>query len=141
MPPMSTLNRDQAHTLLKQYDCVNPATAAVDRDQVQAALLQVVAASDQQILGICADSVEQGMVTLKAYAQALGYTRIPSPTIAQQAIAEPVYIKFNPNADVFYINPYPGHYRGVLVSCQSADREGINELYGHLPLDLFGDAN
>ncbi len=137
---MSALNLDQAHTLLKQYDCVTPSTASLDLDQVRAALLQLVAASDQQILGICAGSVEQGMTALKAYAHALGYTRMPTPSVEEQAIAEPVYIKFNPNADVFYINPYPGEYRGVLVSCQSADAEGINDMYGHLPLDLFADA-
>jgi len=134
---MSTLTLDQAHTLLKQYDCVNPQTAHLDRAQVRAALLQLVAKSDQQILGICADTVEQGMTALTAYAQALGYTQIPTPAAEAQAIAEPVYIKFNPNAAVFYINPYSGDYRGVLVSCQSADADGINDMYGHLPLDLF----
>lgn len=134
---MSTQTLEQAHTLLKQYDCVNPQTVHLDRAQVRAALLQLVAESDQQILGICADSVEQGMATLAAYAQALGYTQLPTPSAAEQAIAQPVYIKFNPNAAVFYINPYPGDYRGVLVSCQSADADGINDMYGHLPLDLF----
>ncbi|WP_448561832.1 DUF1824 family protein [Trichothermofontia sp.] len=134
---MNPLSLAQAHTLLKQYDCATPASVSLDRSQVRAALLQLVAASDQQILGICADSVEQGMAALRAYAQALGYTRIPTPSVQEQAIAGPVYIKFNPNADVFYITPYPNDYRGVLVSCQSADVNEINDLYGHLPLDLF----
>ncbi|MDP5017066.1 MAG: DUF1824 family protein, partial [Dolichospermum sp.] len=29
------------------------------------------------------------------------------------------------------------HHRGVLVSCQSYQEGGVNEMYGHLPLDLF----
>ncbi|HEY9658957.1 MAG TPA: DUF1824 family protein [Allocoleopsis sp.] len=45
-------------------------------------------------------------------------------------------MKFNPNASSCYADSYTGEHRGVLVSCQSAD-DGINEMYGHLPLDLF----
>jgi hypothetical protein len=36
-----------------------------------------------------------------------------------------------------YLDSYAGHHRGVLVSCQSYQEGGVNEMYGHLPLDLF----
>ncbi|NES92001.1 DUF1824 family protein, partial [Okeania sp. SIO2B9] len=37
----------------------------------------------------------------------------------------------------YHLESYIGEYRGVLVSCQSAEDTGINGTYGHLPLDLF----
>ena len=49
----------------------------------------------------------------------------------------PVYIKLNGKNGLCYLDSYSGHHRGVLVSCQSYQEGGINEMYGHLPLDLF----
>lgn len=124
-----------AHRLLKQFDCLkqSPALAPVERSQLRQALLQMSSQSDYQMLGICADSLNQGQQALAAYASALGYNL--NGQLA--AIDGPVYIKFNPQAGSCYASPYPGEHRGVLVSCQSADETGINEMYGHLPLDLF----
>ncbi len=109
------------------------ADVALDREQLQQALLQVANHSDYQMLGICADSFAQGRQALETYAAALGYTQIPIP----EPIDGPVYIKFNPRSGGCYVDSYVGSHRGVLVSCQSAEEPGINEMYGHLPLDLF----
>lgn len=124
-----------AHFRLKQFDCLKPplSIAPTDRSQLRQALLQVADRSDYQMLGICADSLKQGQQALQTYAKALGYAVDCQP----EAIDGPVYLKFNPKAGSCYASPYIGEHRGVLVSCQSADEAGINEMYGHLPLDLF----
>jgi hypothetical protein len=130
------LSREVAHATLKQFDCLK-LTEAFDADLVRRSLLWVAEQSDYQMLGICADSLEQGVATLAAYAEALGY----QPNLALAPVAEEaagVYIKFNPNSDGCYASAYEGEHRGVLVSCQSAFEDGVNEMYGHLPLDLFG---
>lgn len=140
------LTLEQAHNHLKQFDCVEQtphnkrddikppsSDASLERKQLQQALLQVANHSDYQMLGICADSFAQGRQALETYATALGYTQIP----ALEPIAGPVYIKFNPRSGGCYVDSYVGVHRGVLVSCQSAEDSGINEMYGHLPLDLF----
>lgn len=100
----------------------------------------VVAHSDYQILGICADSLSQGHRALMTYAQALGYTVDDSalPLDQEGAIAlRSTYIKYNPTSGLLYASDYEGIHRGVLVACQSETTEGINEMYGHLPLNLF----
>ncbi|MDX2216598.1 MAG: DUF1824 family protein [Oculatellaceae cyanobacterium bins.114] len=132
----SPLTLESAHHLLKQFDCVKQ-NAIEDttshRAQLQAALKTVAHHSDYQILGICADTLTQGITTLKSYTTALGYDYQPQLNPVEGA----VYIKFNPKTGLCYANPYEGHYRGVLVSCQSAYADGVNDIYGHLPLDLF----
>jgi hypothetical protein len=70
---------------------------------------------------------------MKTYSRALGYqppTDLPQPE-------GPVYIKLNGKNGLCYLDSYSGHHRGVLVSCQSYQEGGVNEMYGHLPLDLF----
>lgn len=112
-------------------------SAPPDYALLQEALRQVAQASDYQILGICADTLAQGQQVLAAYAQVLGYApnlQIPETNVLEGA----VYIKFNPLTGLCYANRYEGSYRGVLVSCQSADASDVNEMFGHLPLDLFG---
>lgn len=127
------MNPVEAHTLLKQFDCLNPTHPPIQREQLRQALLQVAHQSDDQLLGICADTLSQGQRALETYAKALGYTPNPQFSPIQGA----VYIKFNPKSELCYANSYSGDHRGVLVSCQSADESGLNEMYGHLPLDLF----
>lgn len=104
-----------------------------DRATLQQALLRVAQASDYQILGICADSIAEGRRALESYAAALEYQPVLNTTLLEGA----VYIKFNPKTGLCYANTYNGHYRGVLVSCQSAYESGVNEMFGHLPIDLF----
>lgn len=130
----SSMSLAEADLFLKQFSRLNPEPSLVsDRGQIQAALHQVVAHSDYQILGICADSLAQAQEALGAYGAALGY----SPVFDGPALEGSVYLKFNPRSGLCYVDGYSGEYRGVLVSCQSADADGINQMYGHLPLDLF----
>lgn len=130
----SLLTLEQAHQLLKRFDCLKPTSdiTPAERDALQQALHRVASHSDYQILGICAETLAQAVQALETYATALGYDVVPN----LPAIDGAVYVKFNPKAGSCYTDSYAGAYRGVLVSCQSAD-EGINEMYGHLPLDLF----
>jgi hypothetical protein len=129
------LTVQQAHKILKTFDClkIDSIENAPNKDSIRQALLLVTELSDTQILGICADTAEQGIGALKTYATALGYEVNKDLT----TIDGSVYIKFNPQTNLCYLNSYIGEHRGVLVSCQSTDEDGINEMYGHLPLDLF----
>lgn len=131
MPP----SLEEAIHYLQQVNCLTPQDVAVDRALLRQALLLTAEASDYQILGICADTLAEGIQALESYAAALNYT--PDPNLP--AIEEAVYIKFNPNSGLCYASPYSGNHRGVLVSCQSADETGLNEMFGHLPLNLFAE--
>jgi hypothetical protein len=142
MSSPAALTLAEAQALLKQFSCLNQPNrlpdgeqTCSDRPKLRQALLQVAAESDYQMLGICADSIDLGQAALTAYAKALGY----QPSQELQPIEGPVYIKFNSRAMSCYASSYEGEHRGVLVSCQSADEDGINEMYGHLPIDLFAD--
>ncbi|MBD1934247.1 MULTISPECIES: DUF1824 family protein [Cyanophyceae] len=129
----ANLTVEEAHKILKTFDCVKSATeSAPTKDSIRQALLLVTELCDNQILGICADTAEQGILALKTYVAVLGY-EIPQLS----AIDGSVYIKFNPKTSLCYLDSYTGEHRGVLISCQSAYDGGINEMYGHLPLDLF----
>lgn len=133
------MNINEADQILKQVDCLNPAfqsdnTASIPT--MQEAVKIVAQHSDFQILGICAASVEEGVAALRAYASALNYTIDQIPE-SFQAVQGTAYIKFNPKAQILYADSYTGDHRGVLVSCQSAYSDGLNEMYGHLPLTLF----
>ncbi|MCU0570618.1 MAG: DUF1824 family protein [Oculatellaceae cyanobacterium Prado106] len=134
--PAISLTREAAHQTLKRFDCLNPATVLTEeeRSQLRQSLLVVADESEYQMLGICAETAAEGCQALETYARALGYTADPP-----EAIAGSVYIKFNPISGKCYISDYPGEHRGVLVSCQSSEADGINEMYGHLPLNLFVD--
>lgn len=127
--------RDQAHRLLKQFDCQStaPTLSAEEKAELREALRLVAQHSDYQMLGVCASSQTEGWRALEQYAIALGYA--PRPPAA--SLAGPVYLKFNPKSSLCYADTYPGEHRGVLVSCQSTDPDDINDLYGHLPLDLW----
>ena len=131
----SPMTLEQAHILLKRFDCLKPQTTATsaEREQLQQALQLVASHSDYQMLGVCANTFQEGYQALLTYATALGYTA----KFELEPIDGAVYLKFNPKAASCYVNVYLGEHRGVLVSCQSADAEGVNEMYGHLPLDLF----
>ncbi|MCL6435987.1 MAG: DUF1824 family protein [Leptolyngbyaceae cyanobacterium HOT.MB2.61] len=137
---MSTLNADNltlesARKVLRRFICLDQTTAelAPDRVQVRQALLLVANHSDYQIFGICADSTDQANAALKDYLNALGYEQRPEVSPQEGA----VYVKFNPRTGRCHADSYTGNHRGVLVSCQSAYDEDVNETFGHLPLDLW----
>jgi hypothetical protein len=128
------LDPETAHQILKRFDTLKLGSEeSVDRDSIRRALLVAASQSDYQMLGVCADTLEQGLRALEGYAKALSY----SPNLNLEPVEGAVYIKFNPNSAKCYASPYDGEHRGVLVSCQSADNTDLNEMYGHLPLDLF----
>ncbi len=131
----SNLTVEEAQIILSKFNCIHIAPAVTESEKaiIRNALLLLVSLSDYQILGICADTFEQGLLALEKYSQALGYEA--DSNLA--AINGAVYIKFNGKNGLSYINSYTGNHRGVLVSCQSYYEGGINAMYGHLPLDLF----
>lgn len=129
----SSLSVEQAQALLKPANCLAPLSSRSDYQLLRQALQLVASQSDYQIFGICAASFAEARQALDAYAAALGC----APPTELRPIEGPVYIKFNPRSGLCYADSYSGEHRGVLVSCQSAYAAGINDLYGHLPLDLF----
>lgn len=122
--------------LLQSYSCITPKliTSTGEKAKVQEALLLVTKLADHQNLGICAEDIPTGLAALGSYAQALGYKL---PIRSETAEISPVYIKFNAQKQSYYLDAYPGTYRGVLVSCQSSEYEVLNGTFGHFPLDLF----
>jgi Domain of unknown function (DUF1824) len=134
------LDRQTAHEILKRAE---GSGNDLDRPKVRQALLQVASESDYQMLGVCADTLAQGMRALAGYGRALGYSPNLSLETVEGAGEGAVYIKFNPNSaqdsGQCYASPYDGEHRGVLISCQSAEETDVNEMYGHLPLDLFDE--
>jgi len=131
----TNLTLAEAQELLREFNCLEGKTVKSDSEQalVREALLLVSEHTDYIILGICAETANQGLSALKTYTEALGY----EASLDLTPINDPVYIKFNANTGLCYIDSYTGNHRGVLVSCQSSDEELINEMYGHLPIDLF----
>jgi hypothetical protein len=129
------LTVQEAKKILNKFNCIDiaPTIKPSEKSTIREALLLLANLSDYQILGICADTAKEGMLAMKTYSLALGY----EPPSNLPVIEGPVYIKLNGKNGLCYLDSYAGHHRGVLVSCQSYSEEGINELYGHLPLDLF----
>jgi hypothetical protein len=134
-PNHTNLTVSEAKKILNKFNCLDiaPVVKPSEKVLIRQGLLLLTSLSDYQILGICADTEEEGMLATKTYSQALGY-EVPSNL---PSIEGPVYIKLNGKNGLCYLDSYPGHHRGVLVSCQSYNEGGINEMYGHLPLDLF----
>ncbi len=137
---MSTQNQthltvEEAQNILKLFSCTDTKSADSPEEKaaLREALLLVTGLSDYQILGICSDTAEQGLLALKTYAAGLA---LEAPLDIAK-VEGAVYIKFNPKTGLCYMDSYAGTYRGVLVSCQSSREGGINEMYGHLPIDLF----
>lgn len=114
----------------------NPATTAVSTQaEIRQALLTLLPTIDYIMLGICANNWDEGILTLQQYSRALDLPQLlPTP-----ALTGPVYIKFNPRQPKCYASAYQGSDRGVLVAAQSDDLTKLNEMFGHLPLDLFAE--
>lgn len=131
----TNLTVQDAQALLKPFNCIENKSINSESEKalIQQALLLLAKHSDYQILGICADTIKQGLLALKTYAEVLGY----QPPLQLEAIEGSIYLKFNPKSGLCYLDSYTGTHRGVLVSYQSAYEGGMNEMYGHLPLDLF----
>ncbi|MEA5575941.1 DUF1824 family protein [Anabaena sp. UHCC 0451] len=137
---MSTSNQTnltvaEAKKILNKFNCLDiaPVLKPLEKALTRQAIILLTNLSDYQILGICAETAEEGILAMKTYSHAFGYQapdNLPHPE-------GPVYIKLNGKNGLCYLDSYPGHHRGVLVSCQSYQEGGVNEMYGHLPIDLF----
>ncbi|MGV0106660.1 DUF1824 family protein [Nostoc sp. DSM 114167] len=129
------LTAEEAKKFLNKFNCLDiaPILNSSEKIVIRNALILLTKLTDYQILGICADTAEEGILAMKTYSLALGYEP-PNNLLTPEG---PVYIKLNGKNGLCYLDSYDGHHRGVLVSCQSYDEDGINEMYGHLPLDLF----
>ena len=127
------MTRSEAETILRQFICTDPNTLDLNYNQIREALLLVAEQSDYQIFGVCADSAIVGLRSLQSYLDALGYDFASDI----QTLDGVIYIKYNPKTGRAHMEPYIGEHRGVLVSCQSAYDQDVNETFGHLPLDLF----
>lgn len=132
-PNQTNLTVKEAQRVLKDFNCIDKSVAASEKALIREALLLITSFSDYQILGICADTSAQGLLALKTYSESLGYKTNFDLTPVEGS----VYIKFNPQTGLCYLDSYSGKHRGVLVSCQSSKDNSINEMYGHLPIDLF----
>ncbi len=132
----SSLTVQTAQELLRQFICLDrePSSPELDYGTVREALFLMVDRSDYQIFGICADNATQGQQALHSYLTALDRDERPE---VQATTNDAVYIKYNPKTGLCRAEPYTGNHRGVLVSCQSAYDDDINETFGHLPIDLF----
>jgi Domain of unknown function (DUF1824) len=136
----TNLTVEKAQQILKDFTCLDMQSVAspLEKQALREAMLLVASLSDYQMLGVCASSTNEGFLALEAYLKALGYQPVFEPN-AVPAFTGSVYIKFNTLKGSYYVDGYPGTYRGVLVSCQSTEEGGVSETYGHLPLDLFVD--
>jgi hypothetical protein len=123
-----------ARSLLLSYQ--NSATTVVPTQvETRQALLTLLPAIDYVMLGICANNWVEGILALKQYSQALNLPQLlPTPELTGA-----VYIKFNPRQPKCYAAAYQGIDRGVLVAAQSDDLSKLNQMFGHLPLDLFAE--
>lgn len=137
---LTNLTVEKAQQILKDFTCLDMQSVAspLDKQALREAILLVASLSDYQMLGVCASSTNEGFLALETYLKALGYQPVFEPN-AVSSLAGSVYIKFNTLKGSYYVEGYPGTYRGVLVSCQSAEEAGVSGTYGHLPLDLFVD--
>jgi hypothetical protein len=134
----TTLTLEKSQKILKDFTCLDMQSVASspEKQELREAILLVASLSDYQMLGVCASSTDEGFVALEAYLTALGYQPVLDPN-SVASFTSAVYIKFNTLKGSYYVDSYIGTYRGVLVCCQSSEEGGINETYGHLPLDLF----
>jgi hypothetical protein len=130
-----SLTATQAQAILAPFNCLEPQEIKTSAEKlaVQQAVLQLTNITDNQILGILANSLEQATQTLHRYTQAMGHQ---TPTEISPC-NDAVYLKFNPRSGLCYASPYIGEHRGVLISFQSDAADGFNKMCGHLPLNLF----
>jgi hypothetical protein len=140
MTEPSVLNLAQAKQILSVFNHpqTKPDPNPLDYAQIRSAVQLIVQHSDYQIFGICAADYDRAIQALDRYVTAIISLTYPFPNHPDR-VEGPVYLKFNPHNGVYYVSPYEGNERGVLISYQSADESGVNEMYGHLPLDLFAN--
>lgn len=135
MSPSAAFTLQDAHNILVVFNGLQPKQihSDIEAQQVRAAVLCLAQESDYQILGVLADTFDQGWQALISYTEALG-AALPEPL---QSITGPVYFKYNFESGRCHVERYNGEDRGVLVSYHSDIDGQPNDMYGHLPWDLF----
>ncbi len=83
-PNHHNLNAEEARKLLNKFNCLDiaPVLKPSEKVSTRGALILISSLSDYQILGICADTAEEGILAMKTYSQALGYeapSNLPRP--------------------------------------------------------------
>jgi len=104
------------------------------RSQVCEALDYLTKQADYHIFGICADTTAEALQALQNYAAHFHYDL---PEADLPAIADGVYLKYNPRSRRYHVDNYKGEYRGVLISLHTDFTDGYSGTHGHFPLDLF----
>ncbi len=122
-----------ARSLLTGYQ--NPATASATYAEIRAALLILLPSIEHIMLGICASNWAEGILALKEYSQAFDLPIL----VPVSELTGVIYIKYNPKIPICYASAYEGTERGVLIAAQSEDPSKLNDMFGHLPLNLFSD--
>jgi hypothetical protein len=135
MQPTVSMTTVQAQAILAPFNCLETKQIHTleERAAVRQAVLQLASVTDTHMFGILAGDWDGAIAALNSYATALGYDH---PAVASPC-QDAVYIKFNPRSGLCYASPYPEKHRGVLIAFQSDFEGGINEMCGHLPLNLF----
>lgn len=133
--PMASMTTAQAQAIIAPFNCLETKKieSSAEKVAVRQAVLQLASITDTHMFGILAADWEGAIAALHSYAKAFGY----EPPAVVNPCNDAVYIKFNPRAGLCYASPYPDDHRGVLIAFQSDFADGINEMCGHLPLDLF----
>jgi hypothetical protein len=104
------------------------------RSQISEALDYLTNQSDYHIFGICANTTDEALRVLQNYAAHFRYELLESNL---PAIADGVYIKYNPRSRRYHSDNYKGAYRGVLISFHTDFTDGYSGTHGHFPLDLY----
>jgi Domain of unknown function (DUF1824) len=133
--PTGSMTTAQAQDILAPFNCIETKKieSSAEKVAVRQAVLHLASMTDTHMFGILAADWEGAIAALHSYAKAFGYEL---PAVVNPC-NDAVYIKFNPRAGLCYASPYPDGHRGVLIAFQSDLADGINEMCGHLPLDLF----
>lgn len=131
------MSLEEALQILKTYSClqIKIPQSPEDKISLRTAIRTVSQASEYENLGVCCDTLTQGIQGIKEYLSYLGY-QIPPQLDEIELKDEPSYLKFNTKKMSCYVDSYNGDYRGVLIACLSDDPE-IGGTYGYFPLDLF----
>ncbi|WP_404784407.1 DUF1824 family protein [Altericista sp. CCNU0014] len=135
MQSTSPMTTARARSILAPFNCLEVKTIAdlEEKIAVRQAVLHLASIADTHMFGILAADWDEAIAALYSYAKAFGET---PPAVAKPCDGA-VYIKFNPRSGSCYASPYLDDRRGILIAFQSDFADGINEMCGHLPLDLF----
>ena len=124
-----------AERVLWELSDLDAETATPERrSQICEALDFLTKQSDYHIFGICAENTDEALQALKSYASHFRY-KLPEEHLP--AIADGVYLKYNPRSRRYHSDNYKGDYRGALLSFHTDFTDGYSGTHGHFPLDLF----